>query len=531
MGILPIKLGQAKLEKTTHTFIHYYKLEPLFQQYNTLNEQYENFRTVMSSNSHYVNESKNFEKIIEFTRTNINNKMKNIGFHSTALTKRNKRGLVDGLGTVFKIITGNLDAEDGKRYNKILSDLEQNQHKLENQLKLSYSVNNQIIKNFNSTLQSIQHNENLLQTKLTQLYDIINKFLLDDFTYAKDIFDQFFMLYNPILNILQEIENSVTFCKLRALHPSIIQPDKLLLEIQRISDHYKTQLPFEPKIENILEYEQLLKINCKIEPSQIIYFISIPINFETNFDLYHLVSTPTKHGSEFITIIPESKYILQTNNKIIPLSDMCIQSRVYQCPNTFNAHINPVCEEEIFTKQHTSQCHYIRLEIQDNHLELLTEINQYLAIFPKEEKITINCPERSSIESLTGIYLIKSDTKCDIIFNNEKLIFLDKTDGSPLMPPKLDYKIKTNKISNFSINLSPLKLKDITFNRLTPIEDNSGYVYNHTPNIWTTLLYVVAIIIIMYLITNKLRKYIIKKRIPVTRTVDIEIQLPEGASF
>lgn len=528
MGILPIKLGPAKLEKTTHTFVHYYNLEPLFQQYDNLNEQYNNLQIIISNNSHYVNESRNYVKIIDFTRNSINNKIMNIGFHSTALTKRNKRGLINGLGSVFKFISGNLDAEDGKRYNKILTDLEQNQHKLENQLKLSYSVNNQVIENFNSTLKDIQHNENLLKTKMMQLSEIINKLLVEDFLYAKGIFDQLIILYNSILNILQDIENSVTFCKLRTLHPSIIQPDKLLSEIQKISDHYKMQLPFEPKLENILEYEELLKVNCKIESSQIIYFISIPINYETNFDLYHLISTPTKYGSEFVTIIPDSKYVLKTNKDIIPLSDMCIQSRIYQCPNKFHAHINPACEEEVLNQQHTSQCHYTKLDIQENHFELLPEINQYLAILPKEEKITTICPEGTSIQSLAGIYLIKGGNNCEIIFKNQKLIFLDKTHGLPLLLPKLKFKLENNKISNFSINLSSLKFDKIKVNQIIPTEDIDTDIY--IPSIWTILLYIAAVIIISYIIFQRLRFKTFNRKSP-KKTEDIEVQLPGGASF
>jgi hypothetical protein len=162
-----------------------------------------------------------------------------------------------------------------------------------------------------------------------------------------------------------------------------------LVELFRISEHYENQLPFEPSIKNILDLESLLKVNCKIETNQIIYFISIPINFENDFELYYLQSLPTVHESEFVTIIPNVKYFLKFNNEIKPLKDMCAKSRIYQCQNEFIDHNNPSCEEEILLHRNTSLCHYTKLNIKKSHIEVIPEINQYLGIFPSEEKITV----------------------------------------------------------------------------------------------------------------------------------------------
>lgn len=43
---------------------------------------------------------------------------------------RNKRGLINVLGSVFKFVSGNLDASDGERYNAAIKELQTNQQNI-----------------------------------------------------------------------------------------------------------------------------------------------------------------------------------------------------------------------------------------------------------------------------------------------------------------------------------------------------------------------------------------------------------------
>ena len=55
-------------------------------------------------------------------------------------TKRIKRGLINGLGSIIKSISGNLDQNDAEKYDNLIDQLKNNQKILQNQ-------NEQIIKN------------------------------------------------------------------------------------------------------------------------------------------------------------------------------------------------------------------------------------------------------------------------------------------------------------------------------------------------------------------------------------------------
>lgn len=329
---------------------------------------------------------------------------------------------------------------------------------------------------------------------------------------------------------MQDIENSLTFCKLGALHPSIIKPKQLLLEIQRISRYYESELPYEPKLENLFEYEALLKVNCKIEVNKIIYLISIPINYNKNFELFYLYSLPTRHGSEFVTIIPDAKYFLKSSQEIKPLNAMCTHGKVYQCHDQFTFQSNSSCEEDILIKQTPHKCDFTKLSIKTSYVEMIPEINQYLTIFLKEETIKIKCPTYTDLKPLIGIFLIKSDN-CEIYIKEQKLNFNDKTYGSPILFPKLKIAhLKPSVNDNIKLDLKTLKVKEIVLN--PTVAESTILAYN--PSIWTIILYFCLIIAIVTYFAIKHFKAQSNRPVPKPRHImepAEEIQLPGQATF
>lgn len=533
IGILPINLGPAKLERNTHTLVHYYDIEQLLKQYEKLNQQHINLKVTALSEIKNYKELQNYDQILEFIKYNIRMKIDNIIIYAEPNLQRTKRGLINGLGTVFKYITGNLDAEDGKRYNKILKLLRNNQNKLEEQIKESYSINNQIITNFNNTLLDIQHNEEILKSKIIELATALNGTNFQNILFAKNIYDQLIILYNSILNVMQDIENSISFCRLRTLHPSIIKTDDLLIELKRISKFYKSQLSFKPKKENILEIESILKVNCKIEPMRIVYFISIPINYETNFDLYYLYSIPMRYNSEYHTIIPNIKYLLMSNNQIVPLNNMCVRITTYQCPATSPIHYEAICEEEILQRHTSNKCQFTNLNINQNFIEIIPETNNYLVVFPKREEITIKCPDNTEIKTLIGIHLIKDNKNCEILFRNKSLYLPGENQGQQIILPRINFELEKSRIANYTIELKPIKLNKISMHQFTPIKEID--IEEEHPNIWIITIIIIILIISGIAVIIKIKRIYTKRRLlqgnNQPQQEETELQVPGGTSF
>lgn len=521
-------MGPAKLQRTEHTFVHYYDLSVLYREYDSLSNQYLNIKSSLENNSIH-SELENYDKITQFIRSKIDDKIENLNIHSTS--HRNKRGLFNGIGSLLKGLTGNLDANDGERIEKILEHMKTNQMRLQEQMRMQYSVNVDIIKKFNDTLLDIQHNELVLKAKIIYNELLIKRSVAyQNILFAKDIFNQLIILFNTILDVLEEIENSLTFCKLQTLHPSIIKPKDLFQEIQKISSHYKNQFPFELDYKNIFAFESIIEVQCKVEANRINYFLSIPIDYETIFDLYYLLPIPTKHESEYLTIIPNARYVLKSKDNLVkPLSDKCTQGKMFHCPSRLQVNYEINCEKQILLDEKISQCHYYRLVVPKNHIEIIPEIDQQLVVFPVEEKLQFRCQEQTETKSLIGVYLVKK-SNCDVIFHNQKLNFLDRTYGKPLVMNKLPLDFKQAHIPDLKIELKTLKLGDISTNPILPIIEPDINDY-YKPSAWTIILYVCISSLLIYLYI-KWRRISTKNGSPST---DIELQekvhLPEEAKF
>lgn len=475
-GLLPVNLGAAKLQQSSHTFIHYYDVSPLDAEFQDLNDQHKELARVVSIENSYTTELANYDKVIRYLQEKINDKLNGIYYRHP---KRTRRGLYNGLGTIAKGITGLLDDNDGQRIDQVLGLLQTNEHTLEKQIEMQYTINNNIIQEFNRTVKNLEHNEQLLHNRINELTDIIEEeFEAADVLIAKDLFNQLIILYNAILNILQEIENSLTFCYLKTYHPSILNTEDLFRELEKISTHYGRQLPMELKMENIPDFQRLLSVDCRIEDKKIIYLLSMPINFDIDFDLFYLLPIPSKVEEGYVTILPNNKYFLRSKNLVKSLGKPCtLYTSAFQCPNNALSTIAEECEANLLQNENTKLCQYVNLEIIKNYLEIVPEINQLLGVFIEEELVQFQCLDGIENRNLKGIFLIEQND-CKVVFRNEIIEFEQKSKGKP-------YLFDHVKLINFNVSLPRskivlrnLKLDEISPNQIQPLEAKPDFVNN-----------------------------------------------------
>ena len=234
-------------------------MTPLYEEFTKLGSRYDSIKLNDISNINLAKEFSNYDKIISFLQQTILTKIENI--HATySQNYRTKRGLINGLGTILKSISGNLDDSDGKKIYQILDHLKDNEKNLQSQIQNQYSVSHSLIEKFNLNVKNIMHNENALKSKIIQLNSIVRHGISQqNILVISDVMQQVIFLYNALLNTFEEIENSITFCKLGVLHPSIIKTTELFEEIKQISSHYKDQFPFDLTLNNILDFESTIK--------------------------------------------------------------------------------------------------------------------------------------------------------------------------------------------------------------------------------------------------------------------------------
>lgn len=340
-GILPINLGVASLQEGTYTIVHYYDLEPILQELQDLNTQHSRLRKFTNTSL----ELQNYDKIASHIKAQIQDKIYSINF--TFKQARSKRSLFPQLGSVLKVVTGNLDETDGTRYDRILKDIQTNGERLQKQAELQYTLNTEAVKRFDLIVQNIEHNEQVLETKISQIAELVEKGL--DVGISEPVYNQLIFLYNNLYSITQEVENALSFCRAKIFHPSILKFEELQSELNKLRSLHQGQIPVE--ITNLSELQKLIDVSCKVVHNKIHFFLSFPVNYETKFDLYFLLPIPTFTALGYSTILPKNKYLLKSGSNIKAMNNMCELDNPFQCFSKDVDHSNADnCETPDFCK-------------------------------------------------------------------------------------------------------------------------------------------------------------------------------------
>lgn len=497
-GVIPIDVGQAKLEETEYVLTHYYELTTIYAEVDNLNSNYSSVLNYSSRFQKVRDKLKVFCSFYNHTRSLVQQKIANIRFHGT---NRVRRGLINGLGTVIKAITGNLDNDDKERFEKIINELDKKDQNSQSKINQQYSVVNQLIANYNRTLHAIQFNNDQIKLKISEINAVVNSYD-GQLIIFKDLLHHLQTSMNLILNVLSDIETSITFCKQGILHPSIVSTHVLQSELYKLSLN----------LTDVLTYESLIKVRCNVRSERIVYFLTLPIYKTTDYHLYYLYPVPWLINNSYTTIIPKHKYLLkQTNsNEVLPLIDRCAFNEMFYCNAALLSYATSGCESNILSNGSTFGCKFTKLHITDNYLSIVPETNQLIAVFPQEDRIIIKSTNQAETMSLQGIHLI--NPKADSVYYHDKLMSAQLTSiGSPtfLSIPPLnleslnltrmslhfdDINLKT--LDNFHLNLNPVQLD----------EDNFDWQPLISPSIWTVMLYLLGFSILGYTIFNYRRR-------------------------
>lgn len=153
---------------------------------------------------------------------------------------RYKRGLIDGLGSVVKSITGNLDYTDAVHYNNILNNLQNNQDKFLSEYNSHISINKEWTTKASSIITQLVENQNHINATLQT---IIKKVSENDYHLIK--FARFAQLLaiisenvEDLLDELVKVENSLAFIHASTMHHSMLDIDSLNNMLIKLRDIY-----------------------------------------------------------------------------------------------------------------------------------------------------------------------------------------------------------------------------------------------------------------------------------------------------
>ncbi|KAL3269175.1 hypothetical protein HHI36_008260, partial [Cryptolaemus montrouzieri] len=215
-------------------------------------------------------------------------------------SERKKRGIINGIGSIFKTLFGTLDQDDAEYYGEAIHKVETTDQHIVSLLKEQVQIVDSTIRNFNSSITNVEKNNQIFETNFNILYNLTkensdNFFMLELKQLIEERFSLMTLVTSELNNEYTNLINAILFAKTNQLHPMVITPSQYLIELSKtlpnlpISTSYALPL----KEENVLPLLSLVHINFHFSNNKIIFVINTPIISQVKFDLYKLIPIPT----------------------------------------------------------------------------------------------------------------------------------------------------------------------------------------------------------------------------------------------
>lgn len=425
-GLFPHKLGTAKTQIDKWALIKNIDYSSIIQEYEWLQQNVENMKANFNKLPHgntYNQELQNYYLLLNITSSEIKRKLKQI------FPKREKRGLMDGLGTVFKFLTGNLDSTDGQKYERAIEELRKG-HEAQNKIITEQiSITDQILDKVNKTISTLRIDQITLTSRIMQLENEIKQNKIHDAeTYSlinmHSVFLQISGMMNLILHLVNTLEEAITFSRLEVMHPSIIDPEDLEANLRFIQNKLsEEQLVFEIKQENIALFEEIITVKAYQISTRIVFIMEIPLTNTDTYDYYHLYPLPVKSNDHFQIIIPQKKYLLYNEENYISTDETCkqLQNNNYLCKIQEQLKTeDPLCEAQLISFVKINECKPTIFTLKHFKTQKITQ-DSWLVITNKELITSLTCENNKKKLPLDGDYLIQIPPTCSLKIEDKLL--------------------------------------------------------------------------------------------------------------
>lgn len=509
-GILPFKLGPAKIISHYHTFLQDIDLDLIQQQIDTTRMQLYEFTQKLSNN--------NFS-LFKYQILHLTNKIeKIIAQLNTFRQKRTKRGLINPLGSVIKSITGNLDYNDALRYEEILHILQKNQEDVSNSLNNHITLYKQMTFHQTEVLTNLTKNQLKLEKAFMYFINASNN-QKEQVTYYANLSQVLAAVTESVHDLVLEIdrlENIVAFSRTSTVHHSILNLNNLNEMISKLKGFYNQDQII--NLEDIRYYYNLISLGCYFVGNKLIIVLKFPISIPSLYYLYHLCPVPNKHS---VVIIPPSPYLATNSKEFVYMEAECPKvDNVYICKHQTSYHTK-TRRDCIFTLIHLQEidetCNPTPISLPKEALMELDD-QHYIISFQQPTKVQVLCgQDRHQI--LKGSYLATIPKTCSIktsdftITNVNNKLRGNKFEILTLSSSQLNaLSSSRNQKPNFNITAIDLnKLHDIQ-HQITmevPVKSNNSHListYHTTISLYVIVIPCIIALFIIYFLRNQYRK-------------------------
>lgn len=504
-------MGQARLITHYHSFIQYIELTDIEHRLDSVINQLDYFQTKLDNNTSNLYEYQ--INHLSYKLTKITSQLK------TLKPSRNKRGLIDGLGSIIKSITGNLDHKDAQTYNNAIKLLETNEDKILSELNEHISLNKVWMTRYSSILSNIISNQERINNTLDLLLEEKLSAKMYFLRYAK--FAQLLaIISNNIDDLFLEItniEDTLAFIRASSTHHSMLSIDNLSNMTNRLKSIYGIDQVLDAELR---EYYRVIKPGYYYTGKRIVIIFKFPIISPDQLELYKLAIIPNKF---MYTFIPPSPFIA-TNKKIFEYIEAeCPKfSKYHLCKEGINQqpskeHLDCI-QNLIYNQSMEKSCMPMKITLTKEAAEQLDD-RSYTLIFPLPTQTELQCERREFI-TLHGSYLATIPQNC--LLRTKQLTITnvnDRIKGQPLKITEIpmDAKIAEETIQHLTLNSPQLDSlheieEKVLMQRPVQIDHkNSTDSFYHTTIplyilLSCTIILIIVITIRRYNICNKFRR-------------------------
>lgn len=439
-----MKLGTARTTQTYNNLLHIIKLETYRQTIDKINDSLINFDHIEGLNS-----------TLKTTKIRLNEVQYKL---QTLLPTRhrNKRGLINGLGTIIKFISGNMDANDAERLNEQINTIMYNQSNMKTEINEQTVINKKMIQRFENITDHINLQQEIIGKYLRQTQESLKNrireqnHLFQHFQFLNEINYNIDILNNHLTNIAE----AITLAKLNIISKQILNPEELS-EIHKIFENQSVKIKSDEHI-----YE-LLGLQAYYNDTNIIFNIQIPIFLYDTYSFFHIIPIPIEKTKRIVT----KPFVILNTNDIHYFDEKCKEiEHIFYCRNP--THRGMLKNSDCIHKLINNNPAHCELFEEDESSEIYQpESNHILLINVPETTINSTCEFGPKV--VNGTALIRYEN-CQvqingIIYEGQPKRFWDEIYIHPVLFNEINFTINNQ-------NLTFQKLKSYNFENRKEIE-------------------------------------------------------------
>lgn len=336
-------------------------------------------------------------------------------------TRRLKRGLLNPLGSVIKLITGNLDNDDALRYDAMINEVKTQQNSIDRKVTVITEVLNTLIDSTNNSRTNFIQLDNAItniRQRMNESYRHLGVLKIHN------LYTLFFHNFQTLHARISEVETIIAFSKLGMLHQAVIDSNELLTILQTIERH-NHKLVFPARLENVLKLETCIRPKIYVKGDQITFVLEIPLVDNDVYTYYKLLPLPiTNTLNQTSLILPKFPYILAKGLKTVSLRGPCreVDESQFLCEeDQTSPFVRDECVVDLVTfAQDTSSCTPYIVNFLGVKVENILP-NRWMVYTKKSIILTQDCNGEVTHHTIQGTYVVTLDDDCELEVAGAKL--------------------------------------------------------------------------------------------------------------